>query len=103
LGSNALPRKPRFCVPGIPAHVVQRGNNRQPCFFDEKDYLTYLDWLRESADEVGCQIHAYVQMTNHVHFLVTPARKQSISQMLQSLGRRYVQYVNHSYGRTGPL
>jgi len=42
-------------------------------------------------------------MTNHVHLLVTPARAQSIGQMLQSLGRRYVQYVNHTYGRTGTL
>ena len=67
-----MPRKPRFYVPGMPAHVVQRGNNRQPCFFDDNDYLTYLDWLRESADKAGCQIHAYVLMTNHVHLLATP-------------------------------
>jgi putative transposase len=98
-----MPRKPRFYVPGMPAHIVQRGNNRQACFFDDNDYLTYLDWLRESADKAGCQIHGYVLMTNHVHLLVTPARAQSIGQMLQSLGRRYVQYVNHTYGRTGTL
>ncbi|MEJ2388251.1 MAG: transposase, partial [Chromatiaceae bacterium] len=44
--------------------------------------------MRESADKADCQIHAYVLMTNHVHLLVTPARAQSIGQMLQSLGRR---------------
>jgi putative transposase len=98
-----MPRKPRFYIPGMPAHIVQRGNNRQPCFFDDNDFLTYLDWLRESADKAGCQIHAYVLMTNHVHLLVSPAKGQSIGQMLQSLGRRYVQYVNHTYGRTGTL
>jgi len=38
-----MPRKPRFYVPGMPAHIVQRGNNRQPCFFDDNDFLTYLD------------------------------------------------------------
>ena len=31
---NTLPRKPRFDVPEIPVHIVQRGNNREPCFFD---------------------------------------------------------------------
>ena len=27
-----MPRKPRFNLPGVPQHVVQRGNNREPCF-----------------------------------------------------------------------
>ncbi len=98
-----MPRKPRFYVPGMPAHIVQRGNNRQACFFDDNDYLTYLGWFRESAVKAGCQIHAYVLMTNHVHLLVTPAQTQSIGQMLQGLGRRYVQYVNHTYRRSGTL
>lgn len=37
-----MPRKPRFQVPGVPAHVVQRGNNRQPIFFEPSDYSAYL-------------------------------------------------------------
>ena len=28
-----MPRKPRFNLPGIPQHVIQRGNNRDPRFF----------------------------------------------------------------------
>ena len=30
-----MPRKPRFTLPGIPQHVIQRGNNREPCFLAE--------------------------------------------------------------------
>jgi hypothetical protein len=41
-----MPRRPRLIVPGIPLHIIQRGNNRQVCFFfADEDYLFYLDWL----------------------------------------------------------
>jgi putative transposase len=42
-------------------------------------------------------------MTNHVPIPATPERKQSISLMMQSVGRRHVQYVNREYRRTGTL
>ena len=42
-------------------------------------------------------------MTNHVHLLVTPEHDDSIPRALQSLGRRYVRYVNDTYRRTGTL
>jgi putative transposase len=42
-------------------------------------------------------------MTNHIHLLATPGREESISKVLQSVGRRYVQYFNYSYKRSGTL
>ncbi len=30
-----MPRKTRMYLPDIPVHVVQRGNNRDACFFCE--------------------------------------------------------------------
>ena len=98
-----MPRKPRFFLPDVPVHVVQRGNNRQAVFFDDSDYRAYLSWIREGCERYGCEIHAYVLMTNHVHLLATPQATNSISRMLQYVGRRYVPYINHTYGRTGTL
>lgn len=98
-----MARLPRYSLPGVPQHVIQRGNNRQPIFAAEADYQAYLDWLRQAADQRGLSIHAYVLMTNHVHLLVTPEQEESIGKALQSLGRRYVQYFNFTYGRTGTL
>jgi putative transposase len=98
-----MPRKPRFNLVGIPQHVIQRGNNREPCFFAEEDYRRYLDDLSESASKFHCRFHAYILMTNHVHLLVTPMMESGISQMMQALGRRYVYYVNKTYKRTGTL
>ena len=98
-----MPRKPRFYLPGIPAHIVQRGNCRQAVFFDDIDYHFYLDRLSEGCEKYGCQVHAYVLMTNHVHLLMTPTSKQSISKTMQFLGRNYVTYVNKTYAKSGTL
>lgn len=96
-------RKPRFTLPGHSQHVVQRGLNRQTCFFSPSDCSLYLELLREAADRYGCQIHAYVLMSNHVHLLVTQQITSGISFLMQRIGQRYVSAVNRHYRRTGTL
>jgi putative transposase len=98
-----MPRRARLILPGIPLHLIQRGNNRQVCFFADDDYRLYLDWLKDYADKAGCSIHAYVLMTNHVHLLVSSSYRDGVSTMMKRLGQRYVQYVNRTYGRSGTL
>lgn len=96
-----MPRKPRFNLPGVPQHVVQRGNNREPCFYAVDDYFRYLDDLHLASENNQVAIHAYVLMTNHVHLLVTPAEAFGITHMMQDIGRKYVRYINRTYRRTG--
>jgi len=98
-----MPRRPRVHLPDVPIHLVQRGHNRDACFFMDEDYLAYRDWLAEALKKSGCALHAYVLMTNHVHLLLTPPSSQAVSQLVMSLGRRYVQYINKAYRRTGTL
>ncbi len=98
-----MPRKPRFNLSGVPQHIIQRGNNREPCFYSEKDYRRYLDDLKHAALKYHCKIHAYVLMTNHVHLLITPMIENGVSQMMQALGRRYVKYFNQTHDRSGTL
>lgn len=69
-----MSRKPRSALPGVPQHVMQRGHNREPCFYTQGDYHRYCEGLREAAQNNDAHIHAYVLMTNHVHLLVTPGR-----------------------------
>ncbi len=73
-----MPRKTRFNLVGIPQHVIQRGNNREPCFYSELDYRRYLDGLSKSARKYICRIHAYLLITNHVHMLVTPMKELGV-------------------------
>lgn len=98
-----MARRPRFSFPGLPQHLIQRGNNRQIAFFAEADYRFYLKCLGDAARKYGCLIHAYVLMTNHVHLLATPLERYALSRTMQHLGRRYVRYVNDVYRRTGTL
>ncbi|MBX2847610.1 MAG: transposase [Acidiferrobacterales bacterium] len=72
-----MPRRARITVANMPHHIIQRGNNRSACFYGDDDYWQYLDWLRKYSLEQGCDIHAYVLMTNHVHLLTTTARRKS--------------------------
>lgn len=98
-----MPRQPRLDLAGVPQHVVQRGNDRQPCFFQDIDRIRYLDELREICFREDCAVHAYVLMTNHVHLLMTPRACGQVARIMQALGRRYVRYINDRYHRTGTL
>jgi len=98
-----MPRRARLAIPGIPWHIIQRGNNRSACFYAEEDCRRYLDTLGELANRYHCAIHAYVLMTNHVHLLLTPTKTEGVALLMKHLGQRYVQYVNRTYRRTGTL
>ena len=98
-----MARQPRTFLPGNPVHLLQRGNNRQVCFFKGVDYTVYLDKLREASRDYAVAIHSFVLMTNHVHLLCTPTNENGISHMMQGLGRYFVRYINEAYGRTGTL
>ena len=98
-----MPRRQRLQVAGVPVHIIQRGNNRQACFFAEDDYLFFLDHLARIAKRVRCALHAYVLMTNHFHLLLTPELPAGPSLLMKFLGQRYVQYANRTYKRSGSL
>ena len=98
-----MPRRARLRLPGLPLHIIQRGNNRTACFYADEDYALYLHHLGELAREFHCAVHAYVLMTNHVHLLLTAALPEGPSLLMKHLGQRYVQYVNRSYRRSGTL
>ncbi len=98
-----MPRRPRISLPDIPLHIIQRGNNRQACFYADEDFRRYLDWLEEYAAKSLCRIHAYVLMTNHVHLLLTAEESHGAGALMKALGQRYVQYINRTYRRSGTL
>ena len=83
-----MARVRRIVVPGQPLHIVQRGNNRQPTFFADKDYQRYLDDLSEAGRRCRCAIHAHVLMTNHVHLLFTPKDVQEPRSLMCTLAQR---------------
>jgi putative transposase len=98
-----MARHPRFHIAGIALHVIQRGNNRDACFKQDSDYLTYLSHLRHLSGKYDCDLHAYCLMTNHVHLLMTPGSSDACGYLMRDLGRCYVRYFNRRHGRSGTL
>ena len=89
-----MPRRARNYLPGFPYHVVQRGNNRNACFIEPENYQFYLQLWHEVSRRYGVAVHAYCLMTNHIHFLATPATETALSNTLKVAGSRYAQYIN---------
>jgi len=54
-----MARLARIVVPGHPHHVTQRGNRRQPIFFEPSDYALYRDLLAEHCRKASVEVWAY--------------------------------------------
>jgi putative transposase len=98
-----MPRRGRLTVPGVPLHLIQRGNNRQAIFFEEMDFRVFLGYLVEGCLKSDVQVHAYALMTNHLHLLVSSASPDGPGKLMQSVCLRYTQWVNRKCNRTGTL
>jgi putative transposase len=96
-----MPRSARVYLPGVPLHVIQRGNDRAALFREPFDYDCYLGCLLQAVRRYAVAVHAYVLMTNHVHVLVTPKRRDSLGEAMRWSGTVFVQQINVRYGRTG--
>ena len=92
---------PRFFAPGLPLHVIQRGNDRATIFVDCEDFARYRGLVLHAAPRHGIAIHAYVLMGNHVHILATPSRETSMPRAMHLIGCVFAQYLNAKYQRTG--
>ena len=98
-----MPRTPRVVIPGVPHHVVQRGNNRQDVFFTDADREYYLEMLGRQCEKFGLVIDAYCLMTNHVHLVATPHAADSLAKGVGRTNLYYTRYVNRLHGRCGHL
>ena len=96
-----MPRKPRLQAAGLPVHIMQRGNNRQACFFAEEDYLFFLDHLAKLAKRFRCSLHAYVPMANHFHLLLTSDLDSAPSLLMKFLGQRALRALREPWSPEG--
>ena len=95
-------RKPRIEYYGAIYHVIQRGNNREPVFKEEryKNYL--LEILSETKEIYDFKIFAYVIMDNHYHFLIQ-SLNIPISKIMHIINTKYAKHYNYTMKRTGPV
>ena len=96
-----MPSPRRFLKPGYAYHLVVRGNNKQVIFRESKDFQKYLYLLEEARRKFSALIYNYVLMDNHVHLLVEPKEDQSISRIMEHVGKSYAKYFNCKYDHIG--
>jgi putative transposase len=98
-----MARLARIVIPGHPHHVTQRGNRRQPIFFEPSDYALYRDLLAEHCRKANVEVWAYCLMPNHVHLVLTPQTANGLARALGETHRRYTGFVNARSRSTGHL
>ena len=99
----AMARHARIVVPGSPHHVTQRGNRREPIFFEDGDQAVYRDLLAEQAERRGVEVWAYCLMPNHVHLVLTPTDEAGLGLAVGEAHRRYTNFINARGRWTGHL
>lgn len=98
-----MARLARIVVPGFPHHVTQRGNRRQPVFFTEDDFRTYIKLMAEWCAHFKVEIWAYCLMTNHVHLIAVPHDMTGLHKAIGEAHRRYTLRINSREGWKGHL
>ena len=98
-----MARIARVVVPGVPHHVVQRGNRRQPVFFRDADYELYVGLVSEWCRKYAVEVWAYCLMPNHVHLIAVPDTALGLARAVGEAHRRYTQLVNQRERWTGYL
>ena len=98
-----MPRMARIVVPNTPHHVTQRGNRRQPTFFQPDDYVIYRKIAAEVFGEASVEVWAYCLMPNHIHLIATPSDSGSLSWAVGETHVRYTRMINRREGWTGYL
>jgi len=104
-------------------HIYNRGVEKRQIFIDERDYNTFLYYLRSYLLPINEQdkppsnirylqnftLHneiemlAYVLMPNHFHLLIKQKTERAIVEYMKRLSNGYVEYFNKRYERTGAL
>ena len=98
-----MPRCARLVIPGVAHNLGGRGVNGCRLFRHGFDKQRYLNRAADLAVEEGVIVHGYSLMTNHVHFLATPTRKNSLARFFLRLNSWWASFYNRKIGRTGPL
>ena len=98
-----MSRIARAVAPGIPHHITQRGNRRQPTFFNDEDYRVYLELMSEWCNTYHVSAWAYCLMPNHVHLILVPETKEGLNLAVGEAHRRYTRRINFREGWKGHL
>jgi REP element-mobilizing transposase RayT len=97
-----MPRLARLDAPGILHHVMGRGIEKRPIFYNDTDRSDFIDRLQILVENGAMDIFAWVLMPNHFH-LLCKTRNQSLATAMRKLLTGYVVNFNRRHRRNGHL
>ena len=95
-------------------HIYNRGNNKQPVFFSDENYIYFLKGIRKTVAQCS-NILCWCLMPNHFHFLIHANAssviqikdgsfpRQQFSQSIKQLLSSYTKAINKQQGFTGSI
>ena len=96
-------------------HIYNRGNNKQPIFFDDRNYRFFLNKINKQLSPIS-ELLCWCLMPNHFHLMVYATEKscaeqssfggkpmQEFAYQLGVLLSSYSQAINKQNGTTGSL
>ena len=98
-----MARLPRFIIPQQAHYILLKGHDGVALFRERTDFERMFNFIYEQSLRADVLVHAYTLLDSQIHLLVTPKAPDSLSKMMQGLGRSYVRYFNHRYDRSGTL
>lgn len=98
-----MPRARRLVSDDSVFHIVQRGNNKQTIFREDKDFEKFLSIIRKYIAKFKVEIYHYCLMRNHIHILLKIFKKETLSKIMQGIFQSYRFYYKRNYGYIGYL
>ncbi len=95
-----MARPLRVEYPGAFYHISSRGNSRQDIFKTKKDYIIFLDILKDNIERYNWRCYAYCLMSNHYHLLIKTL-DPNLAQGMRQLNGVYTQKFNYSHKTVG--
>lgn len=89
-----MPRIARIVIPGLPHHIIQRGNRRQQVFFTDEDREVYLRLVSIFTKKENINVWAYSLMDNHTHLVVVPSTKDCLAKAFGEIHKLYAKRIN---------
>ena len=98
-----MARQTRQFHKGEFSHILNRGVAKEVIFKDDNDFRFYLRRITKTIEKFPVEIHAYILVANHVHFLIKQNTDMTPSKFIGSLHNSFGSYINRKYSRVGHL
>lgn len=91
----------RVVATGIPHHITQRGNTRRFILEGDTERSIYLDLLHQGMERYGMALLGYCLMSNHIHLIAVPKKKDALARSLKNVHGRFASYWNAANRSSG--